>query len=1026
MKKVLSVLLVLALLIPMCAVLPISGAGVEVEPFYFVNWQDDFIDFENIYKMPKFNCGTITDATTSAPITFSVEYRTKNTIPDIASALKEVFDEYPEGARYINFPLNIHVLAEDRVYLDKGTDLFSAWIDEFFADYKRIGGEIDGLAVDVEYHDGGAYYIDLYRKSTTADGYGEEYRTAHPEIWNDIVADERYATEIRPLLAERGYEFEGEPEISTMVTNKTNYAIWNAVNTNRLCAYINEAVAPLYTYYPEALVSNYEYSSNKAWDGSISESGGTTIGGNTDYAGNVANSNFYLRRPYDGAFYPTSSTKGYIKPDSYNGAAYERTVFNSFLFETMTFKNMYDAADNHQLSAWIAGYNYDTKGNSKLAEYIGETPYYTETLFHIGLLNPQPFIGYVLQRDTTYEHYDDAMQIISETLDELTRLVGAADRQPIPVSNYWNSAYVLSGMYAGGRNVWRLTPDTAKVSLADFKVEGKAPTFKVDGQTIIFPQGRVIETDDIHLIGSCGYWIETPADVKPVVINDADRYSQNPSYEENFETYAVDTEFNGTTARNVHAWTVDGNALTVVENAGDKALAMTGTSTLTLTKLPANITAGDSYAMQQVWEVTVTAPSGGSLNLLSAGDADGFVMENGKVAYLNAGNYQELATVSAGSTYTLRREVDFTNNVTKYSVYADGALLAGTENVAMSGVTAPVQTITFAATGVTGTAYIDDYKMYPTGVTTELKVYDAKTGIEADPNDTRTSDTGYRLSWMNASDTDKVVKLYNGSTLVAEAHMAPGADGVLKGVVKGTSVKLTATVEDADPIEYPDYNAGDFNWVGDATAPRISVETVTAAAGQTVEVDVSLANNPGIVAATLQVKYDTEVLTLTEVKDLGNLGTAMHKQELESPYTLSWANGTVEENFTYNGAVATLVFEVAADAAFGDYSIEITYDYDNDDIINADLETVNFLITNGFVTVGEAVVDIVVGDVNDDGKINSLDELALAKRVAGLDGATVNEAAADVNADGKINSLDELVLAKHVAGLDGYETLPVK
>jgi len=833
MKKLFAMLLALALLIPMGAVMPVSAASVEVEPFYFVNWDDDIIDFDNIYKMPKFNCSTINENTTSAPMNCTFDGRPANTITSLAKGLKAQFDEYPEGTRYINFALFIEALAEKCVYLDKGTDLFNKWIDEFFAEYKRIGGKIDGLVVDVEYNYCHAHYVNLAANDKTNEHY-------MPDLFNEIVNDPRYATEIRPLLEERGYIFEGDPEISTMRSNSTNYSIWGAVATNRLCAYINEAVAPLYKYYPDALVSNYCYPSSKAWNSNVANNGNVGNGGNTDYAGNTANQNFYLRRPHDD-YYVSGGTYKYVKPPAYNNAVYDMSKFHAFMFETMMFKNMYDSADCKRISAWIAGYNYKTAGNSNSTDYIGETPYYTEVLFHIGLLNPQPFIGYTLQRDVGDEHYDDAMQIISESLEELTKLVGAADREPISIFNDWNSDYVLSGMYAGGRNVWRITPNTDEVSLSQFKVKDKAPTFSVNGQTVIFPQGRIIETSDIHMIGSCGYWIETPANVQPVIINDTDRFSKYPSYMENFESYSAGTTFNSTAAKDKQTWTVDGSALKVQTNVGDKALAMTGTSTLTQKTLPGKITAGDSYAKQQIWEVAVTVSSGGVLKVLSCGETDGGVkIDGGKVYYDKAGSYQQLSgvSVSAGSTYTIRREVDFRtagSYKSSYSVYdSTGKRLGGVDNVAMSSVDVPVKTISFSGTSLSGTAYLDDYKLYPTGITTELKVYDAKTGIqESNPNVTRNKDTGYRVSWMNASGEDKVVKLYNNGSLVAQAHMAPGASGVFNGVVKGNSVKLTVNVENAAAINHPNYDAGDFGWKAYETGSTTGGNTGDTTGGNT-------------------------------------------------------------------------------------------------------------------------------------------------------------------------------------------------
>lgn len=64
-----------------------------------------------------------------------------------------------------------------------------------------------------------------------------------------------------------------------------------------------------------------------------------------------------------------------------------------------------------------------------------------------------------------------------------------------------------------------------------------------------------------------------------------------------------------------------------------------------------------------------------------------------------------------------------------------------------------------------------------------------------------------------------------------------------------------------------------------------------------------------------------------------------------------------------------------------------------------------------------AETERVAGDVNEDGKVNARDALAVIKYSAGQD-VTINTANADVNADGKINARDALAIIKYSAGQD--------
>jgi len=71
--------------------------------------------------------------------------------------------------------------------------------------------------------------------------------------------------------------------------------------------------------------------------------------------------------------------------------------------------------------------------------------------------------------------------------------------------------------------------------------------------------------------------------------------------------------------------------------------------------------------------------------------------------------------------------------------------------------------------------------------------------------------------------------------------------------------------------------------------------------------------------------------------------------------------------------------------------------------------------------------DTVIGDVNDDGEVNSLDRQMLTRHLAnweGYEAETLNMEAADVNEDGEVNSLDRQILTRHLANWEGYENLP--
>ena len=137
-----------------------------------------------------------------------------------------------------------------------------------------------------------------------------------------------------------------------------------------------------------------------------------------------------------------------------------------------------------------------------------------------------------------------------------------------------------------------------------------------------------------------------------------------------------------------------------------------------------------------------------------------------------------------------------------------------------------------------------------------------------------------------------------------------------------------------------------------AGEPTIRVSGASAQAGGTVRISISLENNPGIIAMLLKVEYNSSVLTLIDVQDAGLLGTTYHNPDLaKSPYILSWANDSADENYTVNGTIVTLTFQIKEGAAAGSYPVTVSYDNEEDHILNFNLETVDFRVEEGYVTV---------------------------------------------------------------------------
>jgi len=404
-------------------------------------------------------------------------------------------------------------------------------------------------------------------------------------------------------------------------------------------------------------------------------------------------------------------------------------------------------------------------------------------------------------------------------------------------------------MYANGRNIWRITPDTnTGVSKKNFlvKADSNEVVFYNKGQTITFPKGNIIKDGDISAVGTCGYWVETPADVKPIVVNDADRYAKYPAFYEVFDNYETGAAFDYRILKNSHTWESwirDGGSATIEAsktNANDKVLTIKGNAFLSNIKAPQYITAGDNYAKQQVWELSFmmdTLPTGeAELKMLNATSGSGvntdggFRVYDGKLYYGKVGEYTafENVTLAAGTEYKLKRVLDFRTSdamTSSYYIYdANGNLLDKVENVAIENLKLPVQKLGISTENYgSGVVHFDDYKLYATGVTTDLEIYDAATGMLAeDFTAARSKDTAYRFSWMNGSGNTvfyNVVATYSDGTkeVLKSIEMAPGSDNVETGVVKvsdGKSVTIALEeVESKTPVDDPE-GSGDNNQAG--------------------------------------------------------------------------------------------------------------------------------------------------------------------------------------------------------------------
>ncbi|MBQ8208651.1 MAG: peptidoglycan DD-metalloendopeptidase family protein [Clostridia bacterium] len=370
-----------------------------------------------------------------------------------------------------------------------------------------------------------------------------------------------------------------------------------------------------------------------------------------------------------------------------------------------------------------------------------------------------------------------------------------------------------------------------------------------------------------------------------------------------------------------------------------------------------------------------------------------------------------ISTITVGNTLTLTATISPSNAANKnVSWTSSNTSIATVSNGVVTAKAAGTATITVKTSDgsktATCTVTVKANTVSVTGVTLN------KTEATLTVGDTLTLTATVAPS--NA--TNKNVSWTSSNTSVATV-----SNGVVTAKASGTA---TITVKTTDGNKTASCKIT-VNKTVDENSPAITVASVSGRAGNTVDVTISIKNNPGIISMLLDVTYDSKYLTLTEIKNGDILNGATHDVTLlnANPYTLSWADDTAQDNNTSNGMIVTFKFKIAENAPVGSLPITVTYDNGNAAIYDKDMQLVDFDIVNGAVE----VKDYLIGDLNDDGKVNSFDRTILARYIAKWDGYKASDfvyEAADVNNDGNVNAFDRTILARHISKWTEYSVLP--
>lgn len=400
----------------------------------------------------------------------------------------------PEGRHAIDIyrlSYDINNGEENVIWWDKGADELRKIMYKFFEALKSEGAELDYIIDDME--------DDM-----------SNWSIEKKEIADAIVADPRYATQIRPELESRGFRFGTEEQgdlyyVVNYTKDKSAYNIWNrAMDGDRIADYHNSVFYNVAKeFYPDIKLSNY---SSVAYNGEAKLITGL---GHKTYLGGPGKS--YIGTHSAPVCYGTINhiTWEGKAPEGYRFDRFHKTAYNAMLLDSMRAQSAYLSTEG-RIMPWIGIKGWHKGGT--YGNFFG-TDYYQEFLFHTGLLNPDPFLVYNEGSSDT----GDDMNLIENIFYQLDELCGFADRKPLVTKAVdWNRRYLLSGMYAGGKNVWRITPDLyiPGVSMQNFLVDDKEMIFQIGNEIVDFPDGSYVYTPDKKL-SEYGYWVISPKGTYP-------------------------------------------------------------------------------------------------------------------------------------------------------------------------------------------------------------------------------------------------------------------------------------------------------------------------------------------------------------------------------------------------------------------------------------------------------------------------------------------------------------------------------
>ncbi len=219
------------------------------------------------------------------------------------------------------------------------------------------------------------------------------------------------------------------------------------------------------------------------------------------------------------------------------------------------------------------------------------------------------------------------------------------------------------------------------------------------------------------------------------------------------------------------------------------------------------------------------------------------------------------------------------------------------------------------------------------------------------------------------------------------------------------------------PISVFEFGCSDVEYTGetgdiyarDPSVPVIQMQNASVIPGETVEVPVTITNNPGMTELALVFGYDNNNLKLISAENGSVFADAAFSADIreDGSCKFSW---NAETAATEDGTLAILTFLAGANAGESTVTIYVDADMEEDDDYPA--------VATEHGTLSKKQDVLATGDTNGDGDVDFSDALLILKHDVGLSTLTASQiACSDVNGDGEADFSDAILILKYDVGL---------